>query len=74
MPKPPHLPSPSAIRSKLKREAAKQGAASLSRKIGVPYDRIWNFISGRTDELKHTDLSKCLGYLVNAEASKLEKP
>jgi hypothetical protein len=74
MSKPPHLPSPSAIRSKLKREAAKQGAASLSRKIGVPYAVLWNFISGRTEELKHTDLSKCLGYLVNAEASKSEKP
>lgn len=74
MPKPPNIPSPDAIRRKLKRIAAKQGAASLAREMNLPYDTFWNYIAGRTNELRHTDLVKCLKFLVTSEAEKTPKP
>lgn len=54
------IPSPAALRKSLARRAAKQGVAALARDLGLSVDVVWNFISRRTKELKHSDVIRAL--------------
>jgi lambda repressor-like predicted transcriptional regulator len=58
-----NIPTPDTLRATLKRRSAKHGNAALARSIGIAPDKLWNFSSGRTFELKHRDLVAVLRHL-----------
>ena len=63
-----NIPTPDTLRATLKRRSAKHGNAALARSIGIAPDKLWNFASGRTYELKHRDLVAVLRHLnINTE-------